>query len=322
MTQADHHSLPDDAEHTEAFNRRCVAVIEGWQTGQTPFAEAVAQLERLGQEATGERHRGNQARVQHLLGYLQHYRGNLTISIQHYERARAIYEQVGNKDRQAYIDLNQGENYRFKGEFNRALRYTRSAGEMAEALGNMRVQTIAMANEGLIMVTTGQHQQAVRAFEISLELSNNWDENREQLPGILCEVYHGLAVIHLEREDHHAAWEYALMALESARMAGLPLQLGFANRVLGRVLSALDAAPDPSFSSDPDHYFHLALESFREINAEAEIARTMFEHALSQAQRGRRTTAARKLQQALIIFTRLGMVDDAARAADAQLAIT
>ena len=322
MSDADGNVLPADAEHSDAFNQRCVAVIEGWQTGQTPFADAVAQLDKLGQEAAIHRHRGNQARVQHLLGYLQHYRGNLTISIGHYERARAIYEQVGNRDRQAYIDLNQGENYRFKGEFTRALRYTRTAGELAEELGNLRVQTIALANEGLIMVATGQHQQAVRAFEISLELANTWTENRDQLPGILCEVYHGLAVIHLDREDHYAAWEHALMALESARMAGLPLQLGFANRVLGRVLTVLDTAPDPSFSSDPDHYFHLALESFREINAEAEIARTMFDHALSQAQRGRRTTAARKLQQALIIFTRLGMVDDAARAAEAQLSIT
>lgn len=322
MTQAEESALPADAEHTDEFNQRCVAVIEGWQSGQTPFAQAVVQLESLSQEAIASGHRGNQARAQHMLGYLQHYRGNLTTSIQHYERARVIYEQVGNRDRQAYIDLNQGENYRFRGDFNRALRYARSAYDTAHELGNVRVQTIAMANEGLIMVTTGQHQQAVRAFEISLELSNAWQENREQLLGILCEVYHGLAVIQLEREDHYAAWESALMALESARLVGQPLQLGFANRVLGRVLSALGSSPDPNFSSDPDVYFHLALESFREINAEAEIARTMFDHALSQAQRGRRTTAARKLQQALIIFTRLGMVDDAARAAEAQLAIT
>ncbi len=47
----------------------------------------------------------------------------------------------------------------------------------------------------------------------------------------------------------------------------------------------------------------------------------MLAHARCLAGHGRRTTAARKLQQAMIIFTRLGMTDDAAQAAEAQLQV-
>jgi len=54
----------------------------------------------------------------------------------------------------------------------------------------------------------------------------------------------------------------------------------------------LKTSPDANFSAGPDYYFEAALEAFREINAEAEMARTMFAHARSLNVRGRRTTAA------------------------------
>jgi len=130
-----------------------------------------------------------------------------------------------------------------------------------------------------------------------------------------------MAVIHLRQGDAKAAWGQALKALEASEKSGKPLQRGYANRIMGEVITELKESPEPPLPSDPDEYFRTALAAFREINAEAELARTMYAHALSMAARGRRMIAARKLQQVMIIFTRLGMVDDAARAAEAQLSV-
>lgn len=310
-----------DVEPTPEFNQKCLDAIRRWERGELPFKETIALLNSYNQEAVAANHIANQGRAEHLLGYLQHYRGNLNTSIQHYERARALYKRANNLKRAAAIDLNQGENYRFKGDFNRAIRLYRAAYAAAEQLGMVDLQTMAAVNEGLTLVTIGQNTSARHAFEEGLRLAELWTENREQLPGLLCETYHGIAVACLRQGEIDAACDSAYLALQMAQETGHPLHLGFANRAIAEVITELGEQLDPRFGSDPDEYFRTALEAFRDINAEAEMARTMYAHAQSLARRGRRTTAARKLQQVMIIFTRLDMVDDAARAAEAQLAV-
>jgi tetratricopeptide (TPR) repeat protein len=279
-------------------------------------------MEHAMQQAVETGHIANQARVEHVLGYVHHYRGNLGASIQHYDRARVLYKQAGNQDRVATVDMNQGENYRFKGDFSRALRLYRSAYRTAEVLGDLRLQTMAAANEGIVQVAMSQYISARRALDAASQLASQWTEDANgDLPALLCEIHDALAVIDLREDRVQEAWEHALYALEIAMEAKKPMQLGFANRTVGEVVTRLGTAPDPRFSSDPDHYFRAAIKHFRELNAEAELGRTMYAQALSLAQRGRRTTAARKLQQVMILFTKLDMVDDAARAAEAQLAV-
>jgi tetratricopeptide (TPR) repeat protein len=295
--------------------------VRAWESGELPVKDAVAQLQQLHQDALNANHLANQGRAEHLMGYLQHYRGNLDVSIRHYERARALYLRVGNRVRAAAIDLNQGENYRFKGDFARARRLYRAAYDAATELNELRIQTIALVNEGLVLLATGQYDDARAAFQEGYQLACEWPEPNSNLYGILCEVHHGMATIHMHAHQHSEAWEEALRGLETASQSKQPFHLGFANRIMGEVVTALGGAPEEGFSADPDDYFRAALEAFREVNAEAELARTMFAQAKSLSTRGRRTTAARKLQQAMIIFTQLGMVDDAARAAEAQLAV-
>lgn len=310
-----------DIEPTPEFNQRCLDVIRRWEGGDLPYKEAIAQVTALSQEAVEANHIANEARAEQLLGLIQHYRGNLNTSIRHNERARKLYQRVGNRVRTATMDLNQGENYRFKGDFTRARKLYRAAYDAAAELNNLPLQTMAALNEGLTLVAASQYDAARAALDEGLELIPRWTEEDPQLPSILCELHQGMAIIHLQDGNHEAAWSEALKALDAARKGGQPLQLGFANRILGEVVTMMESVPDAQFSSDPDDYFRAAIDAFREINAEAELARTMFAQAKSLAIRGRRTTAARKLQQVMIIFTRLGMVDDAARAAEAQLAV-
>lgn len=313
---------PDlDVEPTPEFNRKCLDLLHRWERGEVSFKDTIATINSYQQEAASAGHIANQGRAEHMLGYVQHYRGNLNTSIQHYERARMLYRRAGNLKRAAAIDLNQGENYRFKGDFGKALRLYRAAYDAARSLDTADIQTMAAANEGLVLLTIGEYDDAQQAFEESLRLAEQWTDNRDQLPGLLCEVYHGMTIVALRQNNVGVAREAAQLTMQMAQETGQPLHLGFAHRAIAEVITEAASKPDPRLDNDSDEHYRAALEAFREINAEAEMARTMHMHALSLGKRGRRTTAARKLQQVMIIFTRLDMVDDAARAAEAQLAM-
>jgi hypothetical protein len=167
----------------------------------------------------------------------------------------------------------------------------------------------------------GQYQAARDLLDEAYQLSQEWPPDARTLPVLLCEIHHGLAVIQLNDGQPQAAWSHATRALEIAQTHQNPLHIGYANRTAGEVLTMLEAPPGDGFSDDPDLYFQAANQAFRGIAAEGEVARTLYAHGKSLARRGRRITSARKLQQAMDIFTRLGMIDDAARAAEAQLEV-
>jgi tetratricopeptide (TPR) repeat protein len=318
-----------DPNPTPEFDAFCMSILRSWRAGEMPFNEAISAMTQKGQDALHEAHLANQARAEQLLGYLQHYRGNLNTSIRHYDRARELFQQAGNDRRLMIIDLGNGENYRLKGDFSKARRLYRSAYETARTLSELELQTMAVVNEGLVLLALNQYLPAARAFQEGLDLCAGWRERFDERPAVLCEVHHGLTTIYLEGGQLDLALTHAGEALAAAAQSGEPRQVGYAYRALGEVVTRFEpgAAPLTTINaplaniSDPDECFRAALQAFREVHMEAEIARTMFAQARSLAWRGRRTTAARKLQQVMIMFSELGMVDDAARAAEAQLAV-
>lgn len=310
-----------DVEPTPEFNERVMDIVNRWQNAELSFKEALTQLSMLSQDAINTGNLVDQGRVEQVMAYIQHLRGNLDASIHHNQRARALFAKAPNRRRVAIIDLNQGENYRFKGDFARSLRLFQSAAKTAESLGDRVVQTLATVNEGLVLVTLKHDDEAVAAFQRGSELVETVEHNTT-MARTLAEIHHGMAVVNLRAGRIEAAWNEASQALEMAKSDGDPLLRGLAFRTMGEVVTALGEVPVEGYSSDPDDYFRESLAALRELNAEAEMARTMFAQAMSMAHRGRRNNAARKLQHVMTIFTRLGMVDDATRAAEAQLAVT
>lgn len=310
-----------DKDPTQAFDDYCIDVIKSWEAGDLPFNEAIALLTAKEQEAIATNHLANQGRAHHLLGYMQHYRGNLNTSIIHYEKARSLFQRVDNIQRLAILDLNNGENYRLKGDFARAKRMYRSAYERARDLGHLTVQTMAVVNEGLTAVAVGQYDTAQDLLQEGADLTDQWTDRLDVIDSLRCEIYLAMTEIAIAKKQNEQAWHYAKRTLNHAENSGDVKRSGFAYRAIGEVISIMNGAPETGFSDDPDEYFRQSLQVFREMNMEAEMARTMFVQACSLAQRGRRTTAARKLQQVMIMFTELGMVDDAAKAAEAQLSV-
>ena len=309
-----------DPEPTAEFDERCTAIFSSWENGDLPFKETIARLAIYCQEAIAAGQLANQGRAEQLLGNVQHYHGNLTTSIHHWERARQLFARINNQWRMATMDMNIGESYRFQGDCERAIQLYRTAYKIADEAGILRTKTLATVNEGLALLAIQQDSAARVAFEHALQLSSEgWPEaDYDKWLSLHCEIYHGMATIYLREDNPEAAWECAVQALELTAANALPRPRGYAQRTAGEVITHLGISPDPRWSSDADEYFHAAIDSFREINAEAELARTMYAHAVSLAQRGRQVAAARKLQQATIIFTRLGMLDDAAHATEAQ----
>lgn len=314
-----------DKEPSPEFEERCREILGAWQSGELPFRDASQQLTTLSQEAVFQRHLANQARVEFLLGYMQGYRSNLSISVKHFENARELFERVGNEKRVLGCDLNLGETYRQKGDFTRARHLFRSAYENSLRLDEIRTQTISRANEGQMLLSMGQIDSARAAFAEVLSLKDKWPEDQmKTVVGLMCEVHHALAIINLNEGDFEKAWREAKQTLKIARDIKRPLEVGYASRTMGEVLTVLENTPEmieDGFSTNPDDYFKASVDAFQGIDAEGEMARTLHVFARSLARRGKRVPAARKLQQATLIFAKLGMVDDAAKAAESQAEI-
>lgn len=315
-TQAQH-----DTDPTEAFDQQCRDLVTTWQRGQLPIDALTSRLAALAQDARTSGHLANQGRVEHTQGYIRFYLGHLNASIMHYDKARSLFQRVHNKRRVAIMNLNQGEIYRYKGEFKRATRLYHTAYQMAVEVDDVNLQAMAIANEGLSLVSAKDYERAQRALYEGYRLSEAWQGDGTDLYGLRCEIDQALATIALEQGNSTTAWEHAQNALRNARLAQEKLSEGLAFRSLGDTITRLDAVPEGASFETPDDYYRAAMAAFEELDAQVEIGRTKYSMACSLAARNRRRAAANLFRDALVIFTRLGMTGDAARAAEAQLRV-
>jgi tetratricopeptide (TPR) repeat protein len=305
------------------FKARYNVIFDQWQAGTLSFPQAVEAIAALKQEASAAGNLANEGGTELIVGVIQGLRANLNDSIQSFERARDLFEKVGNQKRVATCTLNIGESYRLKGNFTRAHEYFHAAYEAAEQLGDIPTQVTALANEGQMLISMKRFAEAQAALEDAYTLGcESWGDDpraEDNRKNNLCEIHHALAELYLEVRQVKKAWDHARQSLKIAQDLQLAYRLGFAYRAIAEVLTELGRQPESEFSGDPDEYFQAANVAFREVKAEGELAKTMFVHGKSLVKRGKRMAGARKLQQAMVIFTRLGMMDDAARAADMQL---
>lgn len=306
-------------EPSQHFHERCLEIVARWEQDRMPYDRAVEALDWLIREATSQNLFADVGRVEQARGYIEHYRGNLNASIHHYERARALYERAGNARRAALCDMSLGETYRYKGDFARARIFSERAYSTFTALGDHENAAFALGNKGQLLLSNGHLDRAYVDLIGSYDIASQLPSGTPGRSALLCEIHHALTLLYIQRGDYGAAWEQARQAYGVAEEFPNPVERGFAYRAIGEIQSAFAEQEGETDEGISSSYFEAACESFRQINAEGEVARTLFAHALSLIRHGRRQLAARKLQQAMIQFTKLGMQDDAARAAEAQL---
>jgi tetratricopeptide (TPR) repeat protein len=305
------------------FYGRCLGILKSWKASQMPFTNAAAHLNELKAEAIADNNLANQGYVENLLGVMQGYRGKFDISIQHFQTARVLFEQAGDRDRVMNCDLNIGESFRRKGDANRARGIFRVLFQLAKEANNVRIQALCLTNEAQLLLD-GKHLEEARAmFQEAFALANSAPEIRQSMLGMLCEIHRSCVTIYLHESQPLLALEEAKNALQVAKESGEVMSLGQAHLAMGEVLMTFAKAPAElgELSANPDDYFNAAAKYFRDMKAEAELARTLATHAQSLAKRKQRSSAVQKFQKAILIFTRLGMTEEAAKAAAAQLRI-
>ncbi len=304
-------------------------ILTAWTDGSLPYADAIRQLETLKVSALEDGRAQDAAYIESRRGVIEGYRGNYPASISHFEQARDLFLRAGNRLQVLMCNLNIGETYRLKGQYNRARQYFRMGYESAVDQGYREMQVLARANEGQMLLTQGHIDMAEAMLLEAYTLSEQPFEVIEegQSPQMVrrswldqrIDILQALAQIYLERGDPEQAWRFAREAHSVAGEIGSSLALGFATRAVAQAITLLGRPPEAPFAADPDAYFTQAIMAFKDINAEGEIARTLYLQGRSLARRGRATMASRKLHQAITMFSKLGMVDDAARATEEQL---
>ncbi|MFN8529315.1 MAG: tetratricopeptide repeat protein [Anaerolineae bacterium] len=252
-----------------------------------------------------------------------------------FARSRDMFERANLPKRVLNATLNLGESYRIKGDFSRARQFFRAAFEQGIETQVFGTAAQAAANEGDMLISMANWEQARERHQKALELAPQ-EPNQANRLLIQSQSNQGLATCALRIDDASAAWKYAQEALRLAHEGDQSVMLGAAYRTMGEVLTVLgytpegakietpvetkdDAAATNESLGDPDLFFQLSIESFQKLQAEGEIARTIYVQGLSLARRGQKVTASRKFQQATLMFTRLGMRDDANKAAQAQM---
>jgi tetratricopeptide (TPR) repeat protein len=308
--------------------RRSSDVVMLWENGRLSYQAALDQLIALKAEAASDGNIADEAFVETRIGLVESARGSAATAIAHFERARELYLRADNRRQVITCSLHIGETYRLRGNASRARQYFRIGYEAALELGDRELQVHARASEAQMMMAQGHGLLAepllrecygLAAEPYPVPAGATHDATSRAQAGQRIDVANGLATICLEQERYDEAWEFAEEAFSLATALGHDLRLGLAARVLADTITALGSPPVPGFHADPDVYYADSAAHFRAVNAEGEIARTLFAQGRSLGQRDRSTLAARKLHQAMVIFSRLGMVDDAARAAEEQL---
>lgn len=310
----------------EKFRQRTTQIYEDWHKNEFPFSVAVTKLEALRQEALAESHDLNEANIYSTLGMMYGYRSGYDDSIKNFEKAREIFKTNEVTRSVATVDLNLGETYRLLGSFTRAKNFFRKAYEEAKVLGEIPLQVVALTNEGQMWFSLKSFDKARATLEKSLTLAETeWvvetDNDKIRFADNACEIHHALARVHLDDDNPTEAWKHAVKSFEQAEYSGRIVRMGYAYRAFGDVITQLGESPDPDYNSDVDYYYNEALSAFKQVKAEGEVAKTLLAQGQSLAKRDKKRSAGNKYQQAMVIFTRLGMMDSAADAAQAQIEI-
>ena len=324
---------PTPQEIDPAFRARAEAIYQSWHTGDFQFRQAIDHMIALENEAGRETHYAHQGLIENMIGMMYGYRADLDQSIRHFARSRDLCERANNRAGVVRAAMNLGESYRLKGDFPRARQLFRTAFDQAGQLNQAATQGLAASNEGQLLLSMNQLEAARERFEKALEIAPNIPEEQPRIQTI-ADCHQGLATYCLKMNDNNAAWKHALESMRLSQQSREPFMLGFAYRTMGDVLTALGHTPygtpavepenqDPAATNehlgDPDMYFQLSIEAFQDIRAEGEMARTVFAQGLSLMLRGQKMTASRKFYQAMMLFTKLGMKDDANKATQAQI---
>ncbi len=297
------------------FTPECRTVVEAWQAGSLSYKDAIETLTIYSGNAAAKGHPLEEGCAELALGSLFHFRGNLSVSFRHVMRARSLYSLAVERNGMACAELIQARNYAYTGYTRMATTVFHSAYEIACTTGNETLKAEAAVCEGTTFLRAGKSSTALSQLDYALVLVKALPEG-DQRAMLLTKTYEALTETYLAQRSPETAWTEALNCWSVAHQYQTQVVQAYANRAVGQVIMTLNGSPyPPEFDDDATTYLNSAINAFKLADMEPEMARTKFLLAQYFAATKRHSIAFQLMQKTTLLFTRLGMVEDADQAA-------
>ncbi len=196
-----------------------------------------------------------------------------------------------------------------RGNYDDARHGWQEALREAEDMGSLPLQALALGNLGELARTLGNPDEARRRLGEAVELATDLQD-----PRLMSEANRNLALLEHDHGDPAKARELAKRANEIADGAGLRDNQGRTLLTLGEVYAgtlfdASDAEENPTHPEmrAAERYFSKGIEVLREIGNDAELAKGLQRFGRYKIEHDDVDGGTTLLDEALTIFTRLGM---------------
>lgn len=305
------------------FVRECRELYERWQSGALTM-EAVMGEFRTRLEAAAN-HVGNRARAEMMLGLVLTKHNKFDAAMAHYDRAHDDYMRAGQVTQANGCKLNIARLQITRGNYAFADQSLASLYDSSVRHSDIYLRVLVLSNRGNLFQRMEQYERALVVLEEALGLTNEIQADRQsQVPSIQSDIYATRSRVALDIREMDKALEWAQQAITFAEQSGWAAAKATAYRIMGRVVAALELESDaPPAPEDPaeakpnaDYYFDQATQLFREMEMDGEVAQTYYDHAVTLVEQGANEKARVLLRKAMVGFNRVGMADDAARAAE------
>jgi tetratricopeptide (TPR) repeat protein len=247
-----------------------------------------------------------------LLGGVHSVLGRYGDAAHYNSRAVTLYQELGDQEGIGAMLNHLGEHAQLRGDYGAAVALHREALKIAYETGNRNREMAFLSNLGGARVGMGEY----RAAEYDLRRVIQWAEIAGQR-GWLSNTYRFLAIACLGQNRVEESLAAALRALTLGKEVGAPGLIGGAWRVLGTILAR--AARSVTIGDrvlDATTCFFESAQSFANMGAEGERARTLQAWARHEMEQGNSKRGEEMWREARSIFVRLGMELEVGRMTD------
>lgn len=247
------------------------------------------------------------------IGNIERDRGLMNEAAACHEEALSLRREVEDKDGMI-LSLNALAIIEYvRGSIDRGVELWHEALTIAEEIGAIPHQAMLLNNLGEAAVAAGETVKARQHLEEAVQLARLLDDRR-----VLTDALRNLSDLEV-KGDPERARSLAQEAMEVARRAGMREYEGRAMLALGEAYAAtLFDDTGTTSTEQAKNYFSEAVELFRELDNQAELAKALSQYGEFLAERGNPDGGKILLEEARQLFQKLGLAarDDVARKLD------
>lgn len=281
-------------------------ILSRARTGELDYERSIRTLEK---HLTIARDLGNMrllAQTYNAIGAVEMDRGHLHLALETFHRA--IQETEGHDIgyTQGVLYGNLGEAHRRLADFSAALEQFALAQPIFETVkADNNGWCIGENNRGWVYLALQEFETARTCFQHALE---GIHMNIDAAASTLVETYCGMAEVELHEQHIDQAWFNVNRAEEVTLNHGIHQQLPLVYLTQAHIV-AIDG------SQDPEDLYDKTREALRRYTMPPAMARFIFNEALYQQRYGNVPDMRRLGDEARLLFTELGMEQEAALAA-------